>query len=126
MRGAPAELGSVESPPTVDPGFRSLIPASSEQERHVLEASLRAEGCRDALVVWKNHGILLDGHTRLELCHEHQITYETVEVELVDRDEAMEWIVNNQLGRRNLRPFQRAELVAHLERQIAERAKENQ
>jgi hypothetical protein len=108
----------------IDPEFSALIPPPSACERAALASSLLAEGCRDALVIWQ--GILLDGHTRHALCEQHQWGYRTVDIELTDRDAAKEWIIRNQLGRRNLRPFQRAELVAHLEPLIAARAKENQ
>jgi hypothetical protein len=108
----------------VDPEFSALIPPPSAGERAALESSLLAEGCRDALVIWNN--ILLDGHTRFALCKQHQLEYRIVEIELSERDAAKEWIVRNQLGRRNLTPFGRAELVAHLEPVIAARAKENQ
>jgi hypothetical protein len=108
----------------VDAEFRALIPPPSAGERAALESSLIAEGCRDALVVW--NGILLDGHTRLAICKKHQIEYRTVEIELSGRSAAKEWLVRNQLGRRNLTPFGRAELVRRLEPMIAARAKENQ
>ena len=42
----------------------ALVPPLTAQEREQLEANLLREGCRDALVVWAGHGILLDGHNR--------------------------------------------------------------
>jgi hypothetical protein len=36
----------------VDAEFRNLIPPLQRQERIGLEASLRSEGCRDALAQW--------------------------------------------------------------------------
>ena len=46
--------------------------------------------------------ILLDGYHRYKIAQEHGLDYKTVEVELPDRDTAKEWILVNQLGRRNL------------------------
>src|SRR5262245_33582433 len=46
----------------VDPEFAALIPPLSAEERQRLELSLLEEGCRDPLIVWKDHDILLDGH----------------------------------------------------------------
>src|ERR1051325_7654931 len=97
----------------VDPEFRALIPPLQPAEFVLLEAALRAEGCRDALVVWR--GTLLDGHNRLTLCQRHGIPFETVEVELPNRQAAQEWILKNQFARRNLAPYQRAELALKLE-----------
>lgn len=88
----------------VDPEFRDAIPALSGEELSELESSLKRDGCRDALVVWAETGVLLDGHNRLRLCEAHGITYRTTEVSLPDRSAALDWIDMNQLGRRNLAP----------------------
>jgi hypothetical protein len=45
---------------------------------------------------------LLDGHNRYELCTKHNIPYRTVEVSLPDMHAAKSWMIDNQLGRRNL------------------------
>lgn len=46
--------------------------------------------------------------------------------ELEDRDAAKAWVAKNQLGRRNLTPFQRAELGLVLEPELKKKAKENE
>jgi N6-adenosine-specific RNA methylase IME4 len=89
----------------IDPEFSALIPPLKQQERSDLEASLKAEGCRDALVVWAGHNILLDGHHRLELCREHGISYRTVEYEFESREAAGIWMCENQRARRNLEAY---------------------
>lgn len=108
----------------IDPEFKSLIFPLTEAEALLLEKSLIAEGCRDALVTWQ--GLLLDGHHRLEICQRRGIEFRTAEVELEDRTAAKAWILRNQLARRNLTPFQRAELALRLEPLIAEKAKQKQ
>lgn len=110
----------------VDPEFRDLIPPLSEEEIDGLERSLLAEGCRDPLVVWKDHNLLLDGHHRLALCDEHGLPFDVKEVDLPDRDAAKAWIIRNQFARRNLTSYQRCELALRLEPLIAKRAKRNQ
>ena len=52
--------------------------------------------------------------------------HDTVEYEFEDDDEAKLWILKNQLGRRNLTDFQRAEIALQAEPLIAEKAKERQ
>jgi N6-adenosine-specific RNA methylase IME4 len=89
---------------TIDAEFRAIIPRLATDERAQLEANVLAEGCRDALVVWQ--GILLDGHNRYEICTAHGIPFDTLDIDLPDRDAAITWIINNQLGRRNLTPEQ--------------------
>ena len=84
----------------IDNEFRNYIRPLSNEEFEKLEASILSEGIRDPLVVWQ--GILLDGYHRYKIAQEHGLDYKTVEVELPDRDTAKEWILVNQLGRRNL------------------------
>lgn len=110
----------------IDPEFRSLIPPLSPDELAGLTASLLAEGCRDALVVWQEQGILLDGHNRYAICQQHNLHFETVAISLADRNAALVWIIRNQFSRRNLLPFIRAELALKLKPLIAEMAKGNQ
>lgn len=45
---------------------------------------------------------------------------------LETEDEVIEWIIKNQFGRRNLKPFQRSELALKLEDVIKAKAKERQ
>jgi len=84
----------------IDNEFRNYIRPLSSEEFEKLEASILSEGIRDPLVVWQ--GILLDGYHRYKIAQEHGLEYKTVEVELPGRDAAKEWILVNQLGRRNL------------------------
>jgi len=110
---------------TVDSEFQALIPPLTDNEYQALEESLKAEGCRDALVVWQ--GTVIDGHNRLELCKKHNIEYKTTEVQYIDnRNDAKLWIIRNQLARRNLTTYQRAELALKLKPVIAEKARERQ
>ena len=95
----------------IDPEFQSLIPALSDDERAELEASLKAEGCRDALVVWAGQGVLLDGHNRYAICQAHGIPFQVVERTFESRDHVIVWIVKNQLARRNLSQYARDEMV---------------
>jgi N6-adenosine-specific RNA methylase IME4 len=94
---------------SIDREFRSLIPPLRPEERAGLEASLKAEGCRDALVVWRNgKDTLLDGHNRYEICERLKLPFKTKPLDFPSRDHALLWIEENQLGRRNLSDDQRA------------------
>ena len=112
--------------PRIDPELRKAIPPLSTEERAGLQASIAKEGCRDALVIWAQGNVLLDGHNRLEICKDLGKPYKTKLVTLPDRAAAKEWIIRNQFARRNLSPFQRAELALELEPLIAGKAKERQ
>lgn len=88
----------------IDTELRSLIRPLSEEEYEQLKESVLAEGIRDPLVVW--NGILLDGHHRYKIAQEYGLEYRTVEIELPNKEAAKEWIITNQLGRRNLTPME--------------------
>jgi hypothetical protein len=110
----------------IDPEFRDLIPPLIHDELEILKESLSTERCcRDRLVVWKGHDILLDGHHRYEICRELGISFETREIELPSRADAKIWIIKNQRGRRNLNESQRSILAVKLEAIYSEKAKEN-
>lgn len=108
----------------IDNEFKSLIPALTEDERQGLEASLKAEGCRDALVLWGD--ILIDGHNRYEICTQYGIPYKTVQKDFDSREDVIQWIILNQFGRRNLPMYERARLALRLKPVISAKAKEKQ
>lgn len=86
----------------VDDEFKSLIPPLQAEERLRLVQSLLDEGCRDALIVWKEQKILVDGHNRYEICREHGIPYKVTERTFTGRDHVKQWIITNQIARRNI------------------------
>ncbi len=108
----------------IDKEFQSLIPALTTDEYRGLEESILSEGCRDALVLWGD--TLIDGHNRYSICKKYDIPFKTVQREFADRNTAIEWIILNQFGRRNLPAHERARLALLLKPVIAEKAKENQ
>jgi transposase-like protein len=114
----------------IDPEFQSLIPPLTAEERGLLEERLLADGCRDALVIWRQDDgppILLDGHNRHAICQAHDLRFDVVEARgIASRDDAKAWIIRTQLARRNLEPYQRASLVLALEPLIAAQAKAQQ
>lgn len=102
-----------EQPLIIDPEFKALIPPLTPEEYAQLEANILADGCRDPLVVWEpefnGDVILLDGHNRHEICKKHNYEFLTNRLtlkDIPDRQAAINWIINNQLGRRNLHPDQ--------------------
>lgn len=91
---------------TVDPAIAALCPALKPEELEALEDSLLADGCLDPLKVWAEEGILLDGHNRHGICTREEIAFEVVELNFEDREDAVQWVLDNQLARRNLTPDQ--------------------
>lgn len=108
----------------IDKEFESLIPPLTDEEYAGLEASILAEGCRNALVVWND--TLIDGHNRYKICEAHNIPFKTVQKDFADRSRALLWIIDNQLSRRNLSAYERTRLALKKEPIISAIAKENQ
>lgn len=107
---------------TIDPEFKDLIPPLTAEEYNTLEQSIMAEGCRDAIVLWNN--VIVDGHNRYAICKKHGIPFNAVQKEFPSRNDAIIWIVKNQLARRNLPSYEQVRLRLRLKPIIAAMAKE--
>jgi len=95
----------------IDPDFKNLIPPLSAEEFTQLEKNILSEKrCRDAILVWS--GYIVDGHNRYNICQRHRIAFEVSKLSFISKEEAMIWIAENQLGRRNLSDAVRIELAA--------------
>jgi hypothetical protein len=111
--------------PIVDAKFKGLIPPITEDERAQLEHNILESGeCRDALILW--NGVIIDGHNRLEICMKHGIKFGVREMEFASREDVMVWIIENQLGRRNLCDAARIELALQKAEMLREQARKNQ
>jgi ParB-like chromosome segregation protein Spo0J len=106
--------------------FRKLLTPLTVEEYKTLEESICRDGLREPLVVWKEKGILVDGHTRHDICKKHGRKFRIIEMPFDNEDEVKLWIWDNQEGRRNMTPFRRVEVVLNLKSIIAEQAKKNQ
>ena len=106
--------------------FRKLLTPLTTEEYKALEESICRDGVREPLVVWKEKGILVDGHNRRDICKEHGRRYRIVEKSFTNEAEVKLWIWDNQESRRNMTPFRRVEVVLNLKEIIAEQAKNNQ
>jgi len=104
--------------------FEELIPPLNAEEYEALYQSIEIEGCRDAIITW--NGVIVDGHNRFGICKKLDIPFNILEKEFDDEDTALEWIMRNQLARRNLIDVERGRLALKLKDIIMERAKKNQ
>lgn len=108
----------------IDDEFKALIPPLSDDEYALLEASILADGCRDALIMWGN--ILVDGHNRYAICQKHGLPFKVETIHLDCREAVIVWMIENQLGRRNIADAVRIELAVRLEPAEAALGKERQ
>ncbi|HQU15497.1 MAG TPA: hypothetical protein PLO69_05250 [Gammaproteobacteria bacterium] len=98
----------------MDPEIAALIPEPDAETLAALEDTLKRDGCLDPLAVWAEEGLLLDGHHRYEICRRHGISYTTHAIPLPSREDAIVWVIQHQLARRNLTLYQRAELALRM------------
>lgn len=88
--------------------FKTLLVPLSHEEKHLLKEDILENGCLNPIVVWNDgdKNILIDGHNRYGICTEFGISYKIEFMQFNDHNEVRIWIINNQLGRRNLTPDQ--------------------
>ena len=94
----------------VDPELEELIAPLSTAEFQQLTDSCTAEGIRDPILVWND--TIVDGHNRYRIAQ--TLGLDSVPVKAMNfasRDDAKRWIVQNQLGRRNVTPYERCRLA---------------
>lgn len=109
--------------------LRDLLPPLKKQEYMRLEKSIRADGIREALVLWETDQglVLVDGHHRLQIAKKHGLDVPVMVKEFEDRFAVMQWMWECQKGRRNWTPFTEVEtLIKAVGPAIAERARRNE
>jgi hypothetical protein len=103
----------------IDEEFHKLCPALSDEELRRLRENILNDGAfLDPIIVWESEKLLMDGHNRMDvwwnLNPEQRKAIAPPEIKLIDfktRAAAHNWIINNQLGRRNLDPKQKSYLI---------------
>lgn len=106
------------------PELQAFIPPLLPDEFTQLESNIRKDGCREALLVWETTNgavtgsedpapiyVLIDGHNRYTICQKWGLDFR---INLVEEFRTMAevrgFMIDNQLGRRNLTPEQMAYL----------------
>ena len=85
--------------------LRLFIPPLKEGELNQLEANILKEGVREPLIFWDKgtDKVLIDGHNRYGIIQKHGIKEFKTELRKFDSIEHVkDWMINLQLGRRNL------------------------
>ncbi len=106
-----------------DDELKNLIPPLEIDEFNRLEKSIKKEGCREPITLWK--GIIVDGHNRYNICTKNNINFKIKEGKFIDKEEVVLWMIDNQLGRRNISKYDRTRLALKQEDILSKEAKEN-
>jgi hypothetical protein len=110
----------------LDEEFKNLLPPLNPEDFENLERSILRDGCRDPLVLWLEARILIDGYHRHEICTKHGLPFRIEKKSFKNRDEALDWMIENQRIRRNMNRFQWGEVILKRRESIAAKAKANQ
>lgn len=101
------------------PELAAYIPPLLPDEYKQLEENIKQNGCREALLVWETTGehipdlgttatvyILIDGHNRYTICQKHHLGFKVHLMNFPSIEQVKFFMIDNQLGRRNLAPEQ--------------------
>lgn len=102
--------------------LKELIQPLQKEELEGLEANILANGCKDSLVIWQTTEqkvnpnsetdqelfVLVDGHNRYLICQKHKLPFNIVLMFFETILEARNYMLDLQMGRRNLSPTQMA------------------
>ncbi|GAB2590465.1 ParB N-terminal domain-containing protein [Spirosoma areae] len=101
------------------PELAAYIPPLLPDEYKQLEENIKQNGCREALLVWETTGehipelgtattayILIDGHNRYAICQKHHLDFKVHLMNFPSIEQVKFFMIDNQLGRRNLAPEQ--------------------
>ena len=104
--------------------LQTLLPPLSDAEYKGLETDILEHGCLSPLVTWQD--VIIDGHNRYAICQEHELPFDTVELEFDSLDDAKLWAWSHQEHRRNLTPYQRTTIALRFKSMLAAKAKEKE
>lgn len=110
----------------IDPELRDLLPPLTDEEYKQLEKNIVENGFDKNFPIMEWHGFIVDGHNRYDICKKHNITdYVVGTLGYETKEEVMEWMLDIQLGRRNLSPIQRISIAEKYRSIYEKQAKEN-
>lgn len=103
----------------VEPKFKALFRAQTPQERQLLEEDIEKNGILEPIRHWK--GTIVDGMNRYEIAEAKGLSFPQKPMDFDSEEDAIRWIVRNQLGRRNLTPGEHTYLLGkHLQADLSD------
>src|SRR5690554_2008337 len=108
----------------INPEFEKLCRRLSTDEFDRLEKNIIECGCLDPILLW--NGFIVDGHNRYTICKKHNIEFRIKSLAFDSKDDVMLYMIEHQLGRRNLSDLDKVALLAHKEPILKKQAKERQ
>lgn len=110
----------------IDPELRDLLPPLTSEEYKQLEKNIVENGFDRNFPIMEWQGFIVDGHNRYDICKKHNIEPVIGTLAYKTKEEVMEWMLDIQLGRRNLSPIQKIAITEKYRPIYEKQAKENQ
>lgn len=114
-----SEIEKIKKQIVISEELRQFITPLTTEEYKTLEANLLKQGCKDPLTVWETTNqiaglgesdetvyVLIDGHNRHKICEQYSIDYKITLLKFDDIEKVKDYMIDFQLGRRNLTPEQ--------------------
>ncbi len=100
------------------PILKDLIRPLENEEIEQLKANILVNGCQDSLKIWQTtqkvinpdsatneeQFVLIDGHNRYKICSENNTSFAVSIMKFQSLDDVISWMIDLQLGRRNMSP----------------------
>lgn len=121
----------------IDKEFKELLPVLTPDEFENLEKSILKNGLLDPIKIWQdpetNKWLIVDGHNRYKILKKNNIKWNSwcdykilYETDLPTREDVKRWMLEQQLGRRNLTETERYKIVQKFKGLFEQKAKTNQ
>lgn len=94
---------------SINPIYEKLVPKVSEDEYKSIKESIKDNGLWLPIIV-NAQGIILDGHTRFQICQELEITPRIAERLFENKLLEKKFVIESNLRRRQLNDYQKSEL----------------
>ncbi|MFW9969311.1 MAG: hypothetical protein ACFFDF_03860 [Candidatus Odinarchaeota archaeon] len=107
----------------IDKEFEKIIPALTDEEFKQLEENCKNNGIQDSIKLWQ--GLIIDGHNRYKIAEKYNLRFETEYMSFENRQDVIEWMINNQRGRRNLNNYDKGLLALKLQEILKIKGLEN-
>lgn len=106
----------------IDEEYLDLVPRPNNKERDCLKQSIITDGQQLPIII-NPRGIVLDGHTRLEICEELRLKPEFTIKKFKTKEDERKFVITSNMARRHLNTFQKVELAWQIYENEKERAK---
>jgi hypothetical protein len=93
----------------INTDYLALVPRSTPDQYASLKHSISEDGQQVPIIV-NQDGVIIDGHTRFQVCQELKIKPKFIIKEFSNKEKEREFVVTVNLARRHLNLFQRSQV----------------